>query len=174
MIAAEASEKQYCILLVDDEENILRSLKRELLDIPYSLLTASSASEALELLQSNIVSVVITDQRMPGASGTELLSIVREKYPDTVRILLTAFTDMQDIIEAINKSGIYKFIQKPWNSCELKKIISEAVDHYRLIKDKNLKKQIVQGSAAHDVSQVISGQQNAQSDATRFERPNKA
>ncbi len=80
----------------------------------------------------------------------------------------------QDIIEAINESGIYKFIQKPWKSSELKQIIAEAVDHYRLIKDKNLKKQIVQGSAAHDSSQVISGQPNAQSDATRFERPNKA
>ncbi len=156
-MTALASEKNYCILVVDDEENILRSLKRELLDIPYDLLTATSSAEALEVMHANNVSVIISDQRMPGGSGTELLSIVREKYPDTVRMLLTAFTDMQDIIEAINKGGIYKFIQKPWKSCELKKIIAEAVDHYRLSKDKNHKRQIVQGPDVNDGSRVVSG-----------------
>jgi response regulator RpfG family c-di-GMP phosphodiesterase len=156
MIAAEASEKQYCILLVDDEENILRSLKRELMDVPYSLLTASSSSEAIELLKSNIVSVVITDQRMPGGNGTELLSIVREKYPDTVRILLTAFTDMQDIIEAINESGIYKYIQKPWKSDDLKNIIGEATNQYCMNMDKKNKPEILHGPAVQSVVSLIS------------------
>jgi response regulator RpfG family c-di-GMP phosphodiesterase len=133
------------VLLVDDEENILRSLRRELLDIPYSLLTASSAAEALTLMHAHAVSVIISDQRMPGISGTELLAIVREKYPDTVRILLTAYSDMQDILDAINRSNIYKFIQKPWKSDELKNIIAEAVDYYLLTRDKSRNKQFVQG-----------------------------
>lgn len=162
-----AGEKEF-ILLVDDEENILRSLKRELLDIPYGLLTASSAAAALELMHTHTVSVIITDQRMPGASGTELLAIVREQYPDTVRILLTAFTDMQDIIDAINKSGIYKFIQKPWKCCELKNSIADAVDHYRLTRDKSRKKQIVQEGSGQ------AGYRNAHSDAIEFDRHKKA
>jgi response regulator RpfG family c-di-GMP phosphodiesterase len=156
MMTAQATEKQYCILLVDDEENILRSLKRELMDVPYTLLTASSSSEAIELLKSNIVSVVITDQRMPGGNGTELLSIVREKYPDTVRILLTAFTDMQDIIEAINESGIYKYIQKPWKSDDLKNIIGEATNQYCMNMDKKNKPEILHGPAVQSVVSLIS------------------
>lgn len=164
-----ATEKNVFILLVDDEENILRSLKRELLDIPYGLLTASSANAALELMHTHSVAVIITDQRMPGASGTELLAIVREKYPDTVRILLTAFTDMQDIIDAINKSGIYKFIQKPWESCALKNVIADAVDHYRLIRDKNRTKQVVQGFGGHDGPRVVEGHPDDQAVTTQRE-----
>jgi len=142
------SDAQDIILLVDDEQNILRSLKRELLDMPYGLLTASSASMALELLLSHNIAVIISDQRMPKTCGTELLALVREKYPDTVRILLTAFSDMQDIIDAINKGGIYKFLLKPWNTNELKQIIAEAVDHYRLVRVKNRAKQSILVPAA--------------------------
>jgi response regulator RpfG family c-di-GMP phosphodiesterase len=138
-----AREKDDFILFVDDEENILRSLKRELLDIPYGLLTASSATEALELMRTFPISVLISDQRMPGTSGTELLAIAREQYPDTVRNMLTAFSDMQDIIDVINKAGIHKFIQKPWKTEELKKMIAEAVDYYHVKREKNCKKQIV-------------------------------
>ncbi len=131
------------ILLVDDEENILRSLTRELMDMPYGLLTATSADKALEVMGAQPVTVIISDQRMSGASGTELLASVREKYPDVVRILLTAFSDMQDVIDAINKAGIYKFIQKPWKTPELKRLIAEAVDHYHIMREKNVRKQVV-------------------------------
>ncbi len=131
------------VLLVDDEENILRSLGRELMDMPYSLLTATSADKALDIMRTTTVAVVISDQRMTGASGTELLATVRERYPDVVRILLTAFSDMQDVIDAINKAGIYKFIQKPWQTAEMKRIIAEAVDHYHVMREKNHRKQVV-------------------------------
>ena len=136
---------QETILVVDDEQNILKSLRRELLDMPYGLLTASSAAMALELMQTHPVSVIISDQRMPGTCGTELLAIVREKYPDTSRILLTAFSDIQDVIDAINKGGIYKFLHKPWNTHELKQVIADAVDHCRLARVQNGKKQSVVG-----------------------------
>lgn len=131
------------VLLVDDEENILRSLARELMDMPYGLLTATSADSALDVMREHPVTVIISDQRMSGASGTELLALVWEKYPDVVRILLTAFSDMQDVIDAINKAGIYKFIQKPWKTPDLKRIIAEAVDHYHIMCEKNARKQVV-------------------------------
>jgi DNA-binding NtrC family response regulator len=131
------------VLFVDDEENILRSLTREFIDMPYGLLTATSAEKALEIMCSNSVSVIISDQRMTGTSGTQLLSTVREQYPDVVRILLTAFSDMQDVVDAINMAGIYKFIQKPWITDELKKIIAEAVDQYHLMREKNNSRQVV-------------------------------
>jgi len=139
---------QEVILLVDDEENILRSLTRELMDMPYGLLTATSADKALEVMGAQPVAVIISDQRMSGASGTELLASVREKYPDVVRILLTAFSDMQDVIDAINKAGIYKFIQKPWKTLELKRVIAEAVDYYHSMREKNIRKQVVVRHAA--------------------------
>ena len=160
MIPTECKKNEF-ILLVDDEENILRSLKRELLDIPYGLLTASSATEALELMHTFTVSVIISDQRMPGISGTELLSIVQEQYPDTVRILLTAFSGMQDIVDAINRSNIYKFIQKPWKSDELKNIIAEAVDYYLLNRNKSRNKQFVHGCVSPSGLCETSKPQNA-------------
>jgi len=145
------------VLLVDDEENILRSLARELMDMPYGLLTATSADTALDVLRAHPVTVVISDQRMSGATGTELLAAVREKYPDVVRILLTAFSDMQDVIDAINKAGIYKFIQKPWKTAELKRIIAEAVDHYHIMREKNVRKQVVvrNGAVSGDDSKSL-------------------
>lgn len=125
-----AIDAEYTILLVDDEENILRSLKRQLVDMEYRLLTVSSAARGLEVLASQEVSVIISDQRMPGISGTDFLTIARERYPDTVRILLTAYSDMQDTIDAVNKGGIYKFIHKPWDDHELKQVILDAVRYY--------------------------------------------
>lgn len=143
VMTSNETAAQDTVLLVDDEENILRSLARELMDMPYGLLTATSADQALDIMQSQRVAVIISDQRMTGTPGTELLAHVREKYPDAVRILLTAFSDMQDIIDAINKAGIYKFIQKPWKTPELKRIIADAVDYHHATREKNGRKQVV-------------------------------
>jgi DNA-binding NtrC family response regulator len=134
------AESGHTILLVDDEENILRSLKRQLVDTQYRLLTAGSAAQGLEVLAAQDIAVVISDQRMPGMSGTEFLTTVREQYPDTIRILLTAYSDMQDTIDAINKGGIYKFIHKPWEEQELKQAISQAVEQYAAARENRLLK----------------------------------
>jgi diguanylate cyclase (GGDEF)-like protein/PAS domain S-box-containing protein len=122
---APASE-QPTLLLVDDEENILNALVRMLRRDGYRILTATSADEALDVLGRNEVQVIISDQRMPGASGTELLRMVKGMYPDTVRMVLSGYTDLAAVTEAINQGAIYKFLTKPWNDEELRQQIRDA------------------------------------------------
>ena len=120
------------LLLVDDEENILRSLKRLLRQEGYTILTASSGQEGLELLKENKIGVIISDQRMPNMSGTEFLSKVKEKYPDNVRIVLSGYTDLNSVTDAINQGAIYKFLTKPWEDELLRKNVNDAFEHYEL------------------------------------------
>jgi diguanylate cyclase (GGDEF)-like protein/PAS domain S-box-containing protein len=114
------------LLLLDDEENILRALTRLLRRDGYKILSATSAREAFELLGRHEVHVVISDQRMPDISGTEFLSQVRTLYPDTVRLVLSGYTDLRTVTEAINRGAIYKFLTKPWDDEELRREIREA------------------------------------------------
>lgn len=114
------------LLLVDDEENVLSALNRTLRRDGYRILTASNASDALEILAQNDVEVILSDQRMPGESGTEFLGKVKEMYPHTVRIMLSGYTDLSAVTEAINRGAIYKFLIKPWNDEELRAQIREA------------------------------------------------
>lgn len=119
------------LLLVDDEVGILNALSRLLRREGYTILTTSSPLEALELLAKNTVQVVISDQRMPEMSGTEFLSRVRMLHPDTVRIVLTGYTDLESVTGAINRGAIYKFLTKPWDDDQLRELIREA---FRLAK----------------------------------------
>lgn len=128
------SEIQHTILCLDDERNILQSLKRLLRKEGYNMLFASSGEEAFNLLAENDVHLVISDQRMPQMSGTEFLAKVKEKYPDVLRVILTGYTDVDSITESINKGHIYKFFLKPWNDNNLKLEIRQALDQYNLIK----------------------------------------
>ncbi|MBS1161576.1 MAG: response regulator receiver modulated diguanylate cyclase/phosphodiesterase with sensor(s) [Proteobacteria bacterium] len=125
-IAAMPREAMQTLLLVDDEPNILNSLSRLLRREGYTILTASSPLEAFELLAKNAVQVVISDQRMPDMSGTEFLSKVRQLYPDTVRLVLTGYTDLDSVTGAINHGAIYKFLTKPWDDDQLREQIREA------------------------------------------------
>ena len=118
--------KERTLLLVDDEENILRSLTRALRRDGYQILTATSARDALELLGKNDVQVIISDQRMPETSGTEFLSRVKQMYPETVRMVLSGYTDLTAVTDAINRGAIYKFLTKPWNDDELRVQIRDA------------------------------------------------
>jgi ActR/RegA family two-component response regulator len=122
----QAPEQQPTLLLVDDEENILSALIRMLRRDGYRILTATGADDALDVLGRNDVQVVISDQRMPGTSGTELLSKVKEMYPDTVRMVLSGYTDLAAVTAAINEGAIYKFLTKPWNDEELRLQIRDA------------------------------------------------
>lgn len=117
---------QKTLLLLDDEENILRALARVLRRDGYTILTATRAQEAFELLAKNDVQVVISDQRMPEMSGTEFLSQVKALYPNTVRIVLSGYTDLKSVTDAINKGSIYKFLTKPWDDDELRESIHQA------------------------------------------------
>ncbi len=121
------------VLFVDDEEKILSSLKRGLLDEPYDTLFANSGKEALEILEYKKVHVLVTDMRMPEMLGIELLRIVKEKYPDIVRMVLSGFTQVTTLLTAINQGEIYKYITKPWNlEEEFKPAIRQAVEYYNL------------------------------------------
>ncbi|MFN3311219.1 MAG: response regulator, partial [Thermomonas sp.] len=86
----------------------------------YRLLTASSVNEAFDLLARNEVQVVVSDQRMPDMSGTEFLGRVRDMYPDTVRLALSGYTDVNTISEAVNQGAAYRFLLKPWDDAELR------------------------------------------------------
>ena len=121
------------VLCVDDEQNILSSLKRLLRKESYRLLTATSGQQGLELLAQNKVDMVISDQRMPGMSGTDFLKQVKTLYPDIIRIILTGYTDVDSITEAINEGSIYKFFLKPWNANNLMLEIRQALKQHDLM-----------------------------------------
>ncbi len=125
-------EKRYRILAVDDEVNILHSLRRLLRKENYELLLANSAEEGLNILEKGEVNLIISDQRMPGMKGVEFLKRVMELYPDTIRIILSGYTDVNAITAAINEGHIYQFILKPWNDEELKSIIRRALEQWEL------------------------------------------
>ncbi len=132
------------ILFVDDENNVLQSLKRLCLDDNYSVILANSGEEALELLKNNSgIGLIISDQRMPGMAGSEFLEKAKELLPDTVRILLTGYADINAVADAINKGGAYRYITKPWNDEELLQIIGDAVRRYSLIKENKRLQEII-------------------------------
>jgi CheY-like chemotaxis protein len=108
------------LLLVDDEENILRAMTRVLRGDGYRILTAASAHDGLEMLRQHEVQVIISDQRMPEVCGTEFLSKVKKMYPDTVRIVLSGYSDAAAVTDAINRGTIYKFLTKPWNDEDIR------------------------------------------------------
>lgn len=118
------------ILYVDDEENNLISFKATF-RLKYKVFTAISGADAIEILEKNPVHVIITDQRMPNMTGVEFLEKVLEKFTDPIRILLTGFTDMNAVVDAINKGKIFHYLTKPWNEEELDKTIERAFDIYQ-------------------------------------------
>lgn len=121
---------QYTILAVDDEPANLRMLER-LLRRDYRVLSATSGEEALAILNGDRVDLIITDQRMPGMSGTDLLRESMRSNPDATRIILTGFTDIEALIDAINTSRIYKFVSKPWDPIHLRTVIDGAISEHR-------------------------------------------
>ncbi|MBA3243260.1 MAG: response regulator, partial [Acidobacteria bacterium] len=120
----------YKIMVVDDEPANLRLLER-LFRRDYNVITAASGAEALELLAQHDVALLITDQRMPGISGTGLLKQSVAFRPHMVRIILTGYTDIGTLVEAINCGQIYKFVRKPWHNDELRLTVEQALEHYQ-------------------------------------------
>lgn len=117
------------VLYVDDERNNLVSFKANF-RIDFEVFIAESADEGKLILEKNKINVIITDQRMPIKTGVEFLEEVMKDYPDPVRILLTGYTDMETVIEAVNKGKIYQYVRKPYVAEELKKLIQDAFDNY--------------------------------------------
>ena len=133
-------EKKYTILFVDDEPNILRALKRALFKMNINMLLAESGKKALELLKSHTVHVVVSDMKMPHMSGAELLEQVAKLYPDTFRVVLTGFADIDSTIKAVNQGKIHRYLQKPWDNQELMSTLEEGLERVKL-KDENARLQ---------------------------------
>ncbi len=140
--------KKAKMLVVDDEPDNLdllyRTFRRE-----FQVLKAESGVHALEVLAAEgEVAVIISDQRMPEMKGTEFLSRTVPQFPDTMRIILTGFTDVEDLVEAINSGQVYKYITKPWNPDELKAVVQRAAETYELLKQRTEELQRSQSQTA--------------------------
>lgn len=141
---SDMDQQKHTILFVDDEENILKALKRLLRREGYRLLTATSGKEGLHLLRKYEVHLVVSDQRMPEMNGTDFLARIKEEFPDTIRIILTGYTEIDSITESINQGNIYKFFLKPWNDHSLKLELKKALEQYDLIHaNKKLNAQVI-------------------------------
>lgn len=123
------------ILFVDDEENVLKSLRRVFIDENFEILTAQSGKEGLEILATTEVAVIVSDQRMPGMSGAEFLEHSKQVSPYSGRIILTGHADVTTAIDAINKGGAQRYILKPWNNNDIISAVQMAAERYRLVKE---------------------------------------
>ncbi|MEL7003881.1 MAG: response regulator [Bacteroidota bacterium] len=123
--------EKFNILYVDDEQSNLQGFK-SIYFKEHHVHTATSAKEAMEILAENEIHILITDQKMPQMSGVEFLNKVAVKYPDPIRIILTGFSDIEVIINAVNNIGIFRYMTKPWNVDEMSKIIDQGLETYRL------------------------------------------
>ena len=125
------------VLVVDDEPDVLRSVY-DLLRIDYEVVTCQRASEALDHLKAvTDVAVILSDQRMPGMTGIELLQQARLIRPETTRLLFTAYADIHTVIDAINHGHVFRYITKPWGAEELESVIRQAVERHDMIIEKN-------------------------------------
>ena len=124
----------YKILIVDDEPANLRTLARLFRD-QYQVLIAGSGTEALEILDQHDVALLITDQRMPGMTGIELLKHTVSLRPQMVRMILTGYTDVEALVEAINCGEVYRYVTKPWNNDELRLTVKRALEHFETNKN---------------------------------------
>ncbi|MCC7429398.1 response regulator [bacterium] len=128
--------KKHTLLVVDDEADILELVK-DVFEAEgcYNVITAQNGNEALELADKHKISLILTDQRMPGMLGIELLEQMKIKYPNTIRILMTGVVDVNSAIQAINRGEVYKYIIKPWDIVVLRNTVKRAVEHFELIEE---------------------------------------
>ena len=120
------------ILLVDDEPHVLSALTRALRNAPYHVLTAGSASQALAIMETTTIKVIVSDEQLDGMQGSELLAEVQRRFPLTLRIMLTGHATLEAAMRAVNESGIYRFLTKPWDDAMLHLALSEATEKYNM------------------------------------------
>lgn len=130
----ENKKTKITVLYVDDEENNLVSFKATF-RFKYKVLTAISGTEGIEIVKKNHVDIIVTDQRMPGMTGVQFLEEIIKINPEPMRILLTGYTDMAAVIDAVNKGKIFHYLNKPWSEEELDETINRAYDIYSERKD---------------------------------------
>jgi signal transduction histidine kinase len=125
-------ELEYNLLVVDDEVEITKSLVRQFRG-KYNVYAATNVSDAFPILENKNIHVVISDQRMPGITGVDFFSRIKDKYPDAQKLILTGYSDIEAVIGAINEGQIFRYLTKPWNPAELDSVIKEAFDKHELI-----------------------------------------
>lgn len=136
MTTSPSPDNPPALLFIDDEPNILSALKRLFRPHGYRIFTADSGAQGLALLEREPVDLVVSDMRMPGMSGAEVLEQVRLKHPETIRILLTGYADISSTIAAINRGEIYRYIDKPWNEDEIVLTVKQALERKMLLSEK--------------------------------------
>ena len=136
------------VLIVDDDSALRDMMKEAFAREPYEVLIASSANEALALLTQGTVDVVISDEMMPGLSGSEFLAIVRKKYPDTIRMILTGHANLESAIRAINEGEIYRFFTKPCNMIDLAITVRQALQHKEALNESERLQKVVEKQSA--------------------------
>lgn len=129
-------KKNFNLLYVDDEISNLKIFKISFRRF-YNVFTAENGNDAIEILRNEDIHLIITDQKMPEMTGTELLEKTREEFPDVIKIILTGFSDIESIVRAVNKCGIYKYVTKPYDQGELKFSIDKGLENFNLKKEKN-------------------------------------
>jgi len=134
--------QQFRLLFVDDEQDILDSLKRTF-QRQYKVLTARSGNEAIELLKSESIDLIMSDQRMPDVTGDAVLKFAMQTQPEAIRILLTGYADMESLLMCLNEAGIFKYITKPWEPENLKLTLGLALEGLGLQRQLNVATTII-------------------------------
>ncbi len=142
------SRTDFTLLFVDDEENVLSALKRIFMEENYTILTATSAARALEIMDARPVQLIVSDHRMPGMTGADMLKRIKESWPETIRIMLTGYADVNSIMGAVKDGAVYKFITKPWNDEDLRLTVSLALQQYVLIQENRQLKEVAKHQQA--------------------------
>lgn len=156
------------VLVVDDEVRSIEAIQRVLSD-EFEVIGARNAKEAEEVLEGEMVQVILCDQRMPGESGVEFLKRVRELWPDTIRIIISGYTDSGDIIEGVNNAGIYQYITKPWSPEKLIACVRESANLWRL-QHEVTDMRIEMKPASEALQKVISDRRRNQAQSFGFDR----
>lgn len=138
----ETVRESFRLLFVDDEPGIVKAMQRIFMDEDYHIQTATSPRVALEMLSQNPVHLIVSDHRMPGMTGAEFLKEVKQRWPETIRIMLTGHADVQSIMGAVNDGAVYKFITKPWNDDDLRLTVSLALQQYALLQENRKLKEV--------------------------------
>ncbi|HMK61120.1 MAG TPA: ATPase, T2SS/T4P/T4SS family [Dissulfurispiraceae bacterium] len=140
--SAEVAAGRFTLLFVDDEVSVLNALKRIFTEENYEIHIATSAKDALAVMENEKVHLVISDHRMPGMTGAELLKQIKLCWPHTIRIMLTGHADVSSVMGAVNEGAVYKFITKPWNDDDLRLTVSLALQQYTLLQENRKLKDI--------------------------------
>ncbi len=132
------------VLFVDDEENILNSMRRLFMDDGFEIFTATSGEQGLKILANTPnIALIVSDQRMPGITGAQFLEKAKTIRPDALRILLTGHSDINAVVDAINKGGAYRYLTKPWDDDVLRQSIREALKIYALTRENRRLNEII-------------------------------